>query len=125
MCNVIIDNTEVGDFQVCVDCGAYAEVDTLLNHHVSCNPGDAKKWEEFYEKANELEKNVPFITIYLAVAGWKAQLMVWNDEDEGLDGFWEPAQVSHWGYPTSAEAERYAKEWAEAEEVEYVKPTNI
>lgn len=123
MCNVIIDKTEIGDFQVCTDCGAHAPVGTIVEHYVSCVPGESKKWEEFYEKANELEKKVPFITIYLAVAGWKAQLMVWNDDDEELGGFWEPAQVSYWAYSTPEEAERYAKDWAKAEEVEYIKPT--
>ena len=124
MCNVMIDKTEVGDFQVCTDCGAYAEVGKTLEHHISCTPGESKKWEEFYEKANELEEHMPFITIYLAIAGWKAQLMVWNDEEPELGGFWEPAQVSHWSYPTPGEAERYAKDWANAEDIEYIKPSN-
>lgn len=56
MCNVIIDNTEVGDFQVCVDCGAHAEVGTPVHHHISCVPGASREWEEFYEKANAEEE---------------------------------------------------------------------
>jgi len=119
-----IIKTEFGDIVTCNDCGAYAPKGTPLEHYISCVPGEAKKWEEFYEKANELENKVPFITIYLAIAGWKAQLMVWNDEDEELGGFWEPAQVSYWAYPTPEEAECYAKDWAAAEDVEYIKPTN-
>jgi hypothetical protein len=40
---------------ICNDCGAYAPTAREVKHHATCQPGDARKWAEFYEKANELE----------------------------------------------------------------------
>jgi len=34
----------------CINCGAYAEKPEDIKHHKGCCPGEAKKWEEFYEK---------------------------------------------------------------------------
>jgi hypothetical protein len=120
----MVDKNEFGTFIVCVNCGSQTKKGNPVYHHNGCKPGQSAMWAEHYEKANELEEHMPFTTIYLAIAGWKAQLMVWNDEEPELGGFWEPAQVSHFAYSTPEEAERYAKDWANAEDVEYVKPSN-
>jgi len=55
-----------------------------------------------------------FITVYKPIAGWKAQLLVVND-----DGFFEPWNTSYFAYPTKEEAIAYGKEWAEAEGIEF------
>lgn len=60
-----------------------------------------------------------FIAIYLPMAGWKAVMYSWDDEMQ----MHEPWSTSDFAWATPQEAERYAKEWAEAEEVEYVPPT--
>ena len=60
----------------------------------------------------------PFITVYKSCAGWKSQMVVWNDDEE-IGGFWEPFQVSHFGYLTREEAIVDGKSWAEAEELEF------
>lgn len=43
-----------GVFQ-CLDCGAHAKTAEQVVHHPTCEPGDARRWENFYEKANEEE----------------------------------------------------------------------
>lgn len=40
---------------VCDNCGAYASRAEDIIHYGSCTPGEAKKWERFYEEANEEE----------------------------------------------------------------------
>ena len=35
---------------VCNDCGAYATTDEDIKHHASCVPGDAAKWETYYDE---------------------------------------------------------------------------
>lgn len=59
-----------------------------------------------------------FVTIYLPVAGWKA-VMYCRDEEMEMH---EPWSTSDFAWSTPQEAESYAMEWAEAEEVEYVSP---
>lgn len=43
-------DTELGNYWVCNDCGASHEIADFIQHSKSCKPGDAKKWENFYEK---------------------------------------------------------------------------
>jgi hypothetical protein len=45
------------DIWQCNDCGAHAEGGSqLIKHHPTCQPGESKKWEDFYTKANEEEE---------------------------------------------------------------------
>jgi rubrerythrin len=44
-----IDDADVWQ---CNDCGAYADKKENIQHHPTCVPGEAKKWEEFYDAAN-------------------------------------------------------------------------
>lgn len=39
----------------CNDCGAHAESISAIQHHPTCKPGESKKWERFYDKANKEE----------------------------------------------------------------------
>jgi hypothetical protein len=41
---------------VCNNCGAHALLEDEIQHHPTCTPGEAKRWEEFYEKANDEEE---------------------------------------------------------------------
>ncbi len=66
-----------------------------------------------------MSENKPFITVYEAISGWKAQLLVLNEENPDIGSFWEPWQTSYFAYSTKEEAERDAKDWAEAEELEF------
>ena len=34
----------------CNDCGAYADKPENVKHHESCNPGEARRWEEYYSR---------------------------------------------------------------------------
>lgn len=62
----------------------------------------------------------PFITVYQPIAGWKAVMYWWNDEDAPFPkGFWEPWQTSPFAYSSEAEAERWGRAWAEAEGIEF------
>lgn len=38
---------------VCNDCGAYAATKEAIAHYSSCKPGEAKRWEKYYEKSDE------------------------------------------------------------------------
>jgi hypothetical protein len=38
-----------GIFQ-CVDCGAYAKSKEQIKHYITCSPGEAKRWEEYFSK---------------------------------------------------------------------------
>ena len=44
------------DVYSCNNCGAYAPGIELIIHHKGCKLGEAKRWEEFYEKANAEEE---------------------------------------------------------------------
>lgn len=57
----------------------------------------------------------PYITTTKGGAGWFAVQLWWNPE-----GFTEPYQTGFGRYPDKAGAEREAKYWAEAEELEYI-----
>ena len=37
-------------FNQCMDCGAYAAVGTALAHYKTCKPGEAEKWENYYDQ---------------------------------------------------------------------------
>ena len=45
-----------GDFEgareihSCNNCGAYADKPENVKHHETCTPGEAKKWEKYYEE---------------------------------------------------------------------------
>jgi hypothetical protein len=67
-----------------------------------------------------MNTNKPFITVYESVSGWKAVHYWFNDKEEDLpEGFWEPCNTGFGSYATKEEASVEAKEWAEAEGIEY------
>jgi len=41
---------EEAGVHVCNDCGAYAESPEQVEHHLTCKPGESKRWEKFYEE---------------------------------------------------------------------------
>jgi len=41
------------DICVCNNCGAFADSPEKIEHHKTCTPGEAKKWEKFYSRSNE------------------------------------------------------------------------
>jgi hypothetical protein len=41
----------------CNDCGAYADKKENIVHYDSCQPGESKKWEDFYEDQKEDMEN--------------------------------------------------------------------
>jgi len=41
------------DIWQCNNCGAHADKKEDVKHYPKCVSGDAKKWEKFYEDANE------------------------------------------------------------------------
>ena len=41
------------DVCVCNNCGAHAETEAGIKHFKTCKPGEAKKWEKFYEEGNK------------------------------------------------------------------------
>lgn len=43
----------------CINCGAYAETIDKIQHADNCKPGEARKWEKFYEDANAEEEVGP------------------------------------------------------------------
>lgn len=43
----------LGGFAICLDCGATADIPQAVIHYVTCTPGEAKRWEEFYEQTDE------------------------------------------------------------------------
>jgi len=53
------------------------------------------------------------------VGGHFAVMMMWNDEEDFSDGFWEPWQTGFGRYETKEEAEIEAQNWAKTEEVQY------
>ena len=56
----------------------------------------------------------PYITTTKGMRGWFAVLVHWDSE-----GFWEPWQTGIGSYKTQSEAEKEAREWATAEELEF------
>ena len=43
----------------CTNCGAHTLTGKKsdIKHHKTCTPGEARKWEKFYEQANAEEDN--------------------------------------------------------------------
>ncbi len=60
------------------------------------------------------ESKKSYITVTHGMRGYFAVQLWWNPE-----GFWEPYQTGIGSYLTKAAAEPEAKQWAEAEEMEY------
>jgi hypothetical protein len=54
--NIQLQETEVGNFNVCMDCGAFAPEGDKIKHHDTCIPGESEKWEKFYEDNPEDKK---------------------------------------------------------------------
>lgn len=52
----IVDRECDLDIHQCDNCGAYAPKAENIKHHATCTPGEAKKWEKFYEEANAEEE---------------------------------------------------------------------
>ena len=48
------------DIWSCNDCGAHAGSSKDIKHHATCSPAESKKWEEFYNEANECETACPY-----------------------------------------------------------------
>lgn len=61
-------------------------------------------------------ENKPFVGVTHGMRGWFAVLYVWNEEH---GGFYEPWNSSDFSYATREGAEKDAKVWAEAEDVEF------
>lgn len=57
-----------------------------------------------------------FITVYQPVAGWKAVCMCWDEEC----GEYLPEQTAYFAHKNKEKAIAEGKEWAEAEEIEFV-----
>lgn len=64
------------------------------------------------------EKHPDFITTYHSIGGWKAVQMSWEQMDADF-GMYTPWQTGFGGYKNREMAVREAKNWAEAEEIEY------
>ena len=48
--------TEYGKVCCCDNCGAFASKPEDIKHHSTCKPGESKFWQDFYENANEEER---------------------------------------------------------------------
>ena len=71
----------------CNDCGAHAEGgEQCVTHYATCKPGESKRWEDFYTKANEEEEqfSVEKIRITRWVLGKPIQLL--QSDIDILDG---------------------------------------
>ena len=44
----------MGNICVCNNCGAFADKPEKINHFKSCQPGSAKRWEEYYQQEEEV-----------------------------------------------------------------------
>jgi hypothetical protein len=64
----------------------------------------------------------PYVTITRGMRGYFAVLLSWNHE---YGGFYEPFNTGVGSYKTAAQAEPEAKDWAIAEEVEYIPPKEL
>ncbi len=38
----------------CINCGAYSQTPETIDHYSNCQPGEGKRWEEFYSIADQL-----------------------------------------------------------------------
>lgn len=61
--------------------------------------------------------NYPHITVTQGMSGWFAVMLWWNPE---MGGFPEPYQTGIGRYCTREEAKIEAKEWSEAEGLEFI-----
>jgi len=64
----------------------------------------------------------PHITVYKSIGGWKAVLLCWA-EYEDLPGFWEPNGTGP-GYQDINDAIAWGKDWAQAEEIQFIYKEN-
>ena len=60
---------------------------------------------------------MPYITTTEGMSGHFAVMLWWNPD---MGGFWEPWDTGIGRFATREEAAEEAKQWAEAEELEYV-----
>lgn len=65
------------------------------------------------------EKRAPYITVTHGMSGYFAVMLWWNTD---MGGFYEPWDTGIGRYPTEAEAEAEAEQWADEEELLYVAP---
>ena len=49
------ETTLIEGYVNCNNCGASALKNTPLEHHDTCRPGEAAKWERYYEEAEPEE----------------------------------------------------------------------
>lgn len=42
------------DIWQCNDCGAHADTVQEIKHYTACLPGELKKWQNFYEKEDNM-----------------------------------------------------------------------
>jgi hypothetical protein len=56
-----------------------------------------------------------YVTVYQPVAGWKAMLVVWDEDEQE----YFPEQTGYFAYKTKEEAIADGKTWAAAEEIEF------
>lgn len=43
---------------VCDNCGAQASSPNSIGHYATCKSGESKRWEKYYNKANEEEERL-------------------------------------------------------------------
>ena len=70
-----------------------------------------------YRHTGPLLTHPDYVTVSHGMAGFYAVYLKWNAENG--NGFYEPWNTSESFGSNRAAAETYAKDWAEAEEVEY------
>jgi hypothetical protein len=56
-----------------------------------------------------------FISVYKPIAGWKAVCVVWDEDEQE----YFPEQTAYFAHQNKEDAIAEAKEWAEAEEIEF------
>ena len=60
-----------------------------------------------------------FITVTQGMSGYFAVMVGWSWEEVEEEGFYEPVTTGFGRYKEKEDAVREAKEWADAEELEY------
>lgn len=45
--------TNVGGYFICNDCGASSLLRETVRHHPTCQPGESRRWEEYYAELND------------------------------------------------------------------------
>lgn len=91
--------------------GLHASIDGLYCEHLR-----RLKTELHGREVRVVFNQNSYVTVYESMGGWKA-ILLWHNPK--LNGFWEPLQTGLAGYATEAEAEAEAREWAEAEGLEF------